>query len=75
MLNRVVAQDAVMAATPTLFAATEPLTGGSYSGPSRRKEMAGPPALTIPAANASDPIAAGRLWTNSEALTDVRFPL
>ena len=75
MLNRVVAQDAVMAATPTLFAATEPLTGGSYSGPSRRKEMAGPPALTIPAANALRSDRRRTALDQSEALTDVRFPL
>lgn len=74
MLNRIVAQDAVMAATPTLFAATERLPGGSYSGPSRRREMSGPPALATPGANATDPIAAARLWDSSEALTDVHFP-
>jgi len=75
ILNRIVAQDAVTAATPTLFAATEPLPGGSYSGPSARREMAGPPALTTPATHASDPVAAARLWMLSEELTGIRFPL
>ena len=74
MLNRVVAQDAVMAATPTLFAATEPLTGGSYSGPSRRREMAGPPALTIPAANALRSDRRRTALDQSEALTGVALP-
>ena len=75
ILNRIVAQDAVTAATPTLFAATEPIPGGSYTGPSGRREMAGPPALTTPAAHASDPVAAARLWTLSEELTGISFPL
>jgi len=39
------AQDAATGATPTLFAATEPVPGGSYAGPGNRRELAGPPVL------------------------------
>ena len=75
LLNKVVAQDAAAGATPTLFAATEPILGGSYVGPSRRREMAGPPMLVGRSDAASDRIAAARLWAASEAMTGVSFPL
>jgi len=71
---RLFAQDAVMGATPTLFAATEDLPGGSYAGPSRRREMAGPPVLVGRSAQAADPVVAARLWAASEELTGVRYP-
>jgi NAD(P)-dependent dehydrogenase (short-subunit alcohol dehydrogenase family) len=73
MLNRVFAQDAAAGATPTLFAATEPIAGGSYVGPSGRRGMAGPPTLVGRSRAASDPAAAARLWTASEELTGVTF--
>lgn len=75
VLNRVFAQDAAAGATPTLFAATEPIAGGSYAGPSGRRGMAGPPTLVGRSTAASDPAAAGRLWMASEELTGVSFPL
>jgi NAD(P)-dependent dehydrogenase (short-subunit alcohol dehydrogenase family) len=75
VLNRVFAQDAAAGATPTLFAATEPIAGGSYAGPSGRRGMAGPPTLVGRSSAASDPAAAARLWTASEELTAVSFPL
>jgi NAD(P)-dependent dehydrogenase (short-subunit alcohol dehydrogenase family) len=71
---RLFAQDAVMGATPTLFAATADVPGGSYAGPSTRREMAGPPVLVGRSAQAADPVVAARLWTASEELTGVRFP-
>ena len=71
---RLFAQDAATGATPTLFAATEPIPGGSYAGPGNRREMAGPPVLVGRSDAASDPVAAARLWTASEELTGVRFP-
>lgn len=74
-LNRVFAQDAAAGATPTLFAATEPIAAGSFVGPSGRRGMAGPPTLVGRSDAASDPIAAARLWTASENLTGVSFPL
>ncbi|MCU1424724.1 MAG: putative oxidoreductase, short-chain dehydrogenase/reductase family [Microbacteriaceae bacterium] len=71
---RLFAQDAATGALPTLFAATEDLPGGSYVGPSRRREMAGPPMLVGRSHAASDRIIAERLWAASENLTGVRFP-
>ncbi|HYI34839.1 MAG TPA: oxidoreductase [Glaciibacter sp.] len=71
---RLFAQDAVVGATPTLFAATEDLPGGSYAGPGRRREMAGPPILVSRSALAANPVAAARLWAASEDLTGVRYP-
>jgi NAD(P)-dependent dehydrogenase (short-subunit alcohol dehydrogenase family) len=75
LLNKLVAQDAATGATPILFAATEPIAGGGYAGPSGRREMAGPPVLVGRSDAASDRIAAARLWAASEALTGVGFPL
>lgn len=72
---RLFAQDAVSGAAPTLFAATEPIPGGSYAGPSRRREMVGPPRLVGRSSAASDPVAAARLWAASEELTGIRYPL
>jgi len=71
---RLFAQGAVMGATPTLFAAIAAVPGGSYAGPSTRREMAGPPVLVGRSAQAADPAAAARLWAASEELTGVRFP-
>jgi len=71
---RLFAQDVVMGATPTLFASTEDLPGGSYAGPGGRREMAGPPILVGRSAVAADPVAAARLWAASEDLTGVRYP-
>jgi NAD(P)-dependent dehydrogenase (short-subunit alcohol dehydrogenase family) len=75
VLNHLFAQDAAAGATPTLFAATEPIAGGSYAGPSGRRGMAGPPTLVGRSSAASDPAAAARLWRASEELTGVSFPL
>ncbi|HSP53452.1 MAG TPA: oxidoreductase [Cryobacterium sp.] len=75
LVVRLFAQDAAAGAAPTLFAATEPIPGGSYAGPSRRREMVGPPRLVGRSSAASDRVAAARLWTASEELTGVRYPL
>jgi NAD(P)-dependent dehydrogenase (short-subunit alcohol dehydrogenase family) len=71
---RLFAQDAATGATPTLFAATEPIPGGSYAGPGNRREMAGPPVLVGRSVEAADPVIAARLWKASEQLTGVRYP-
>jgi len=71
---RLFAQDAVTGATPTLFATTEPIEGGSYAGPSNRREMAGPPTLVGRSDDASNALIGARLWEASEELTGVRFP-
>ncbi len=72
---RLFAQDAVGGAAPTLFAATERIAGGSYAGPGGRNEMTGPPKLVGRTNAASDPAVAARLWTASERLTGVSYPL
>ena len=69
------AQSAVAGATTTVFAATAPMPGGGYVGPSRRGELAGPPVLVDRAAAAEDQVTAARLWSVSEELTGVEFPL
>jgi len=71
---RLFAQDATTGATPTLFATTAPIPGGSYAGPGNRREMAGPPVLVGRSDAASDVVVAARLWAASEELTGVRFP-
>jgi NAD(P)-dependent dehydrogenase (short-subunit alcohol dehydrogenase family) len=71
---RLFAQDPAMGATPTLFAATGDISGGSYAGPSRRHEMTGPPILVSRSKTAADPVLAARLWAASEDLTGVRYP-
>ncbi|MBW8792405.1 MAG: SDR family NAD(P)-dependent oxidoreductase [Streptomyces sp.] len=73
LFMRVVAQDAEAGALPTLFAATQDLPGASYVGPDGISGMRGGPTLVSPAAAASDPAAARRLWTLSEELTGTSF--
>ena len=73
--NRLFAQDAAGGALPTLFAAVADIPGDSYTGPSRFAGMRGAPTLVRRSAAARDPDAARRLWTASEELTGVSFPL
>jgi NAD(P)-dependent dehydrogenase (short-subunit alcohol dehydrogenase family) len=71
--NRVLAQDANGGALPTLYAAVADIPGNSFAGPTL--EMRGAPRLTSRSAAARDPESARRLWTVSEELTHVTFPL
>lgn len=73
--NRLFAQSPEMGALPTLFAATQDLPGASYVGPDGRMEQHGHPTLVGRTALASDATLATELWTASEALTGVRYPL
>ncbi|WP_181764577.1 oxidoreductase [Streptomyces albidus (ex Kaewkla and Franco 2022)] len=73
--NRLVAQRDDMGALPTLFAATQQLPGASYTGPGGPMESRGHPAPAAKSAAARDADAARRLWTLSEELTGVTFPL
>ncbi|MER5942060.1 oxidoreductase [Streptomyces sp. NPDC001928] len=73
--NRFFAQDDKAGALPTLYAATQDLPGASYVGPDGRGEMRGGPTLVGRSAAASDPDVARRLWTVSEELTGVSWPL
>ncbi|MGX7706052.1 oxidoreductase [Methylobacterium sp. Gmos1] len=69
-------QSAARGALPLLYAATAPeAEGGHYYGPDGPWEVRGQvgPARIEP--HAADPAAAARLWTLSEALTGVTYPL
>lgn len=70
------AQTATMGALPTLFAATAPgVRGAEFFGPSGVAEIAGHPQLVRSNARANDRETARRLWTASEQLTGVAFPV
>jgi NAD(P)-dependent dehydrogenase (short-subunit alcohol dehydrogenase family) len=73
--NRLVAQSAEMGALTTLFAATQDIPGGSYVGPDGLGEARGHPTLVGRSRAASDEETARALWTRSEELTGVSFPL
>ncbi|WP_185294349.1 SDR family NAD(P)-dependent oxidoreductase [Mycolicibacterium litorale] len=69
-------QSASMGALPTLRAATDPtVRGGQYYGPSGLGEIRGYPELVESSAQSHDEALARRLWTVSEELTGVTFPL
>ena len=72
--NRLFAQTDEAGARPILFAAGQDLPGGSYAGPGGLRGR-GYPALVGRTAAASDVEMAKRLWTLSEDLTGVKFPL
>ena len=75
-LNRFFAQGPLMGALPTLYAATEDdVKGGDYYGPSGFLEMNGPPKRVKSNKRSHDQSVAERLWTVSEQLTGVRFPI
>ncbi len=72
LANKVLAQDALMGALPTLYAATaQNVVGNDYIGPDGPGEMSGWPVKVGRTAAARDAAAAVRLWEASEALTHV----
>jgi NAD(P)-dependent dehydrogenase (short-subunit alcohol dehydrogenase family) len=75
LANRLFAQSDAQGALPTLYAAVEDLPGGSYVGPDGRGEVRGYPTLVGRSAAASDAELARALWTRSEELTGVRYPV
>jgi len=65
-----------MGALPTVRAATDPaVVGGQYFGPSGRGEVRGYPKLVESSPESHDENVQQRLWTVSEELTGVTFPL
>lgn len=63
-------------ALPTLRAAVDPAaTQGSYYGPGRFFELNGPPVPVGMSERAKDDAMAATLWSKSEELTGVRFPV
>ena len=73
--NRIVAQSQDSGALPTVYAVSQDLPGGSYVGPDGPSGLRGNPTLVGRTAEASDPKVAAALWTASEELTGVSFPL
>jgi NAD(P)-dependent dehydrogenase (short-subunit alcohol dehydrogenase family) len=69
-------QNPEMGALPTLRAATDPeVTGGQYYGPSGRGQVRGYPTLVTSSEDSHDRAAQQRLWSVSEELTGVVFPV
>jgi NAD(P)-dependent dehydrogenase (short-subunit alcohol dehydrogenase family) len=73
--NLVLAQSDKMGALPTLYAATQDIPGNSYVGPNGFREGRGHPTLVGRTAAGSDADVARKLWTLSEQLTGVEFPV
>lgn len=73
--NKVFAQSEEMGALPTLFAVTQDLPGNTYVGPDGFHEQRGHPTQVSRSAKANDADVAAQLWTRSEELTGVSFPL
>jgi NAD(P)-dependent dehydrogenase (short-subunit alcohol dehydrogenase family) len=72
---RLLAQSPAQGALPILYAAVADLPGDSFTGPSHLLHMRGAPELIGRSKPARDPELAARLWTVSEKLTGVPFPL
>ncbi len=69
-------QSAEMGALPTLRAATDPhASGGDYYGPGGVAELRGYPKVVASSARSHDVDVARRLWSVSEELTGVTFPV
>jgi NAD(P)-dependent dehydrogenase (short-subunit alcohol dehydrogenase family) len=69
-------QDADMGALPTLRAATDPgVLGGQYFGPDGFAETRGHPKVVTSSEQSYDVALQRRLWTVSEELTSVVFPI
>jgi NAD(P)-dependent dehydrogenase (short-subunit alcohol dehydrogenase family) len=76
LVNPIFAQSPAMGALPLLRAATDPAArGGEYYGPSSRTQMRGHPRVVTSSTRSHDEQLARRLWTESEKLTGVRYPL
>ncbi|MGM1018385.1 MAG: oxidoreductase [Actinomycetota bacterium] len=72
---RRLAQSEEDGALPTLYAAVADIPGGSYAGPGGFLQGRGAPRLVSRSRAARDGALASRLWTASEDLTGVSFPL
>jgi NAD(P)-dependent dehydrogenase (short-subunit alcohol dehydrogenase family) len=76
VLGPVIFQSAEMGSLPTLRAATDPaVEGGQYYGPEGFAEQRGHPKLVQSSAQSHDQELQSRLWTVSEQLTGVSFPV
>jgi NAD(P)-dependent dehydrogenase (short-subunit alcohol dehydrogenase family) len=76
VLGPLLLQSAEMGALPTLRAATDPgVRGGQYYGPDGFGEQRGHPKLVQSSARSHDEDLQRRLWSVSEELTGVHFPV
>ncbi|HEX6352235.1 SDR family NAD(P)-dependent oxidoreductase [Actinophytocola sp.] len=76
LVTPLIAQKATMGALPTLRAATDPaVLGGQYYGPDGLGESRGHPEVVTSSNQSYDVALQRRLWTVSEDLTGVKFPL
>lgn len=75
LMVRVLAQSPQQGALPVLYAAVGDIRGNSFTGPSRFMHMRGAPQLIDRSPTAQDSELARRLWTVSEQLTGVAWPL
>jgi len=76
LLGPLLSQNAAMGALPTLRAATDPdVEGGQYYGPDGLGEQRGHPKLVSSSARSHDEDLQQRLWTVSEELTGVTYPV
>lgn len=73
--HQLVGMPAWRGALPTLYAATMDVPGNTYIGPHRIREMRGWPVGVGRSRRAIDPDLAEELWTRSESLSGVSFPL
>src|SRR5262249_51052485 len=75
-LARLISQNPAMGALPTLRAATDPrVLGGQYYGPRGLFGTRGYPELARSSGQSRDTAIQRRLWTASEELTGVTFPV
>lgn len=73
---KIVAQPASMGALPTLRAATDPgVAGGQYYGPDGIGEVKGHPKVVASSGQSHNEDIQRRLWTMSEELTGVTYPV
>ncbi len=76
LVGPLIFQSPAMGALPTLRAATDAaVTGGQYYGPDGRGEQRGNPKLVQSSPRSHDSDLQRRLWTVSEELTGVKFPV
>jgi len=76
LLAPLITQRAAMGALPTLRAATDPaVLGGQYYGPGGRGQVRGYPRLVTSSPESYDEAVQQRLWSASEELTGVKFPV
>ena len=76
VIGPLVGQSAARGALPTMRAATDPaVLGGQYYGPDGRGEIRGNPQVVASSPQSYDQALQQRLWTVSEELTGVQFPV